>query len=59
MQKYFGYLNKSPDQLSSAGRQLSPNWQNKEINPGNHSFLEKKLIRRTKKGKLELQLMNC
>jgi hypothetical protein len=42
MQKYTGYLNKSHEQLSSSGKQLSPNWKNKEINPGNHSFLGKK-----------------
>jgi hypothetical protein len=54
-----GYLNKNPEQLRSPGKQLSPNWQNKEINPGHHSFLEQKLISRTRKGKLELQLMNC
>jgi hypothetical protein len=59
MQKYMGYLNKSSEQLSSSGKQLSPDWQDKEINPGNHSFLEHKFVNKKRKGKLELQLMNC
>jgi hypothetical protein len=59
IQKYMGYLNKSPEKVSSTGKQLSPDWQDKEINPGNHNFLEQKLISRTRKGTVELQLMNC